>query len=112
MTRLQSLDGLSASLGRRDLLIGAASLALAGCGRGQSLTASRTPRLDMKRLDKEIGALAARAAPGVLGVGLMNLESGEFWVRLGERPFPMQSVFKLPLAGPGLGQGGPRKLKR
>jgi len=44
-----------------------------------------------------VRAIAARAAPGVLGFGLMNLESGEFWVRAGERPFPMQSVFKLPL---------------
>jgi beta-lactamase class A len=51
----------------------------------------------MKRLDSEVAALAARAAPGVLGFGLMNLESGEFWVRLGDRTFPMQSVFKLPL---------------
>jgi beta-lactamase class A len=52
----------------------------------------------MKRLDKAVAALAARAAPGVLGFGLMNLESGEFWVRLGDRTFPMQSIFKLPLA--------------
>jgi beta-lactamase class A len=70
-------------------------MALAGCGQGQPLTASRTPRLDMKRLDSEIGALAVRATPGVLGFGLMNLESGEFWVRLGDRTFPMQSVFKM-----------------
>ena len=95
MTRLQSLGRLNASLGRRDLLIAGASLALAGCGQGKPLTASRTPRLDMKRLDSEIGALAVRAAPGVLGFGLMNLESGEFWVRLGDRTFPMQSVFKM-----------------
>lgn len=95
MTRLQSLGRVSASLGRRDLLIAGASLALAGCGQGKPLTASRTPRLDMKRLDSEIGALAVRAAPGVLGFGLMNLESGEFWVRLGDRTFPMQSVFKM-----------------
>jgi beta-lactamase class A len=97
MTRLQSLGGESASLGRRDLLTGGASLALAACGQDKPLTASRTPRLDMQRLDKEIAALAARAAPGVLGFGLENLESGEFWVRLGDRTFPMQSVFKLPL---------------
>jgi beta-lactamase class A len=97
MTRLQSLGTPSASLGRRDLLIGGAGLALTACGRKESLTASRTPRLDMKRLDTEVAALAARAAPGVLGFGLMNLESGEFWVRLGDRTFPMMSVFKLPL---------------
>ena len=79
------------------MLVGAASLALAACQKNQPLTASRTPRLDVKGLDKGVAAIAARAAPGLLGFGLMNLESGELWVRLGERPFPMQSVFKLPL---------------
>lgn len=97
MTRLQSLGAASASLARRGVLVGGASLPLAACGRGQSLTASRTPPLDMKRLDSGVAELAARAAPGVLGFGLMNLESGQFWVRLGDRTFPMQSVFKLPL---------------
>jgi beta-lactamase class A len=108
MTRLQSLGDasarLEANLGRRDLLVGGASLALAACGKDPPLTASRTPRLDMKRLDKEIGALAAHAAPGVLGFGLMNLESGEFWVRLDDRTFPMMSVFKLPLAAAALSE--------
>jgi beta-lactamase class A len=94
MTRLQSLGRASASLRRRDLLVAGASLALSGCGRDPPLTASRTPRLDMKRLDAEVGALAARIT-GALGFGLMNLESGEFWVRLGDRAFPMQSVFKM-----------------
>lgn len=75
-------------------MLAAASLALAACGRDPPLTASRTPRLDMKRLDAEVGALAARIS-GALGFGLMNLESGEFWVRLGDRRFPMQSVFKM-----------------
>ena len=51
----------------------------------------------MQRLEKEVGALAARAQPGVLGFALMNLESGEFWDRLGDRRFPMMSVFKLAL---------------
>jgi beta-lactamase class A len=97
MVRLQSLAGASASLGRRELLLGAAGLALAACSKNEPLTASHTPRLDMKRLDTEVAALAARAAPGVLGFGLMNLESGEFWVRLGDRTFPMQSVIELPL---------------
>ncbi|WP_372786349.1 class A beta-lactamase [Phenylobacterium sp.] len=95
MTGLQSLGRVSASLGRRDLLVGAAGLALSACGRNQPLTASHTPRLDMKRLDAEVAAIAARALPGILGFGLMNLESGEFWVRLGDRTFPMQSVFKM-----------------
>src|SRR3569833_395702 len=72
MTRLQSLGAASASLGRRDLLLEAASLALTACGRDPPLTASRTPRLVMKRLDAEGGGLAARSS-GALGFGLMNL---------------------------------------
>ena len=97
MTRLQSLGAMSASLDRRGLLSGAASTALAGCHRTSMLTISRTPRLKLKRLEAGVAEIAARAAPGILGFGLMNLESGEYWVRLDNRTFPMQSVFKLPL---------------
>jgi len=106
MTRLQSLEARSASLGavptadpgRRGVMIALAGALLSACHRNEALTVSRTPRLHMARLDKAIGALAARAAPGVLGFGLMNLESGQFWVRLDDRPFPMANVFALPLA--------------
>jgi beta-lactamase class A len=101
MTRLQSLGApnarASADPDRRELLIGAAGFTLAACGKSQPLTASRTPPLDTRRLAAEVGAIAARAAPGVLGFALMNLESGQFWDRLGDRHFPMMSVFKLPL---------------
>ncbi|MGZ3376846.1 MAG: class A beta-lactamase [Phenylobacterium sp.] len=97
MTRLQSLGAASASLGRRDLLIAGAGLALAACGKSEPLTASHTPVLDIERLASAVNALAARAAPGILGFALMNLESGQFWDRLGDRPFPMMSVSKLPL---------------
>lgn len=59
------------------------------------MTASRTPVLDVKQLDSDVRALANRAAPGLLGFGLMNLESGQSWTWEGERRFPMQSVFKM-----------------
>ena len=111
MVRLQSLGLPSASLARRDLLLGGACLALAACQKDAPLTVSHTPRLDMQRLDREVGALAARAAPGVLGFGLMNLESGEFWVRLGDRAFPMMSVFKLPLGAAVLAEVDAGRLK-
>ncbi len=91
-------------MNRRGLLIGGAGLALAACSKSQPLTASRTPRLDTRRLIAEVGAIAARAAPGVLGFALMNLESGEFWDRLGDRHFPMMSVFKLPLGAAALSE--------
>jgi beta-lactamase class A len=59
------------------------------------MTASRTPVLDVEALDKEVTALVARARPGLLGFGVMNLESGQIWTLNGERAFPMQSVFKM-----------------
>lgn len=78
-------------------LLVAALLLLVGCDRPMRQTASETPRLDMALLDKEVGAIADRARPGVLGVGLKNLESGETWLFNGDLRFPMQSVFKAPL---------------
>jgi beta-lactamase class A len=91
-------------------MIGAAGALLAACHRNEALTVSRTPRLHMRRLDREIGAIAARAAPGALGFGLMNLESGQFWVRLDARPFPMMSVAKLPIACAVLAEMEARRL--
>ena len=104
MTRLQSVGAPNASLARRDLLIGGASLALAACGDSQPMTASRTPALKMDRLNREMGVLAQRAMPAILGVGLMNLESGQHFTLAGDRRFPMQSVMKLPLAAAVLGE--------
>jgi beta-lactamase class A len=68
------------------------------------MTASRTPVLNVKALDAEVRALAGRAAPGVLGFGLMNLESGQSWTWNGERRFPMQSVFKMAVAAAALAE--------
>jgi beta-lactamase class A len=79
------------------VLIGAAALALSGCAKSSMMTASRTPVLDVKQLDSDVRAIATRAEPGVLGFSLMNLESGQSWTWNGERPFPMQSVFKMPV---------------
>jgi beta-lactamase class A len=74
------------------------------------MTSSHTPKLDMKGLDSGVAKIAARASPGILGFGLRNLESGEVWVRLGERPFPMQSVFKLLLGAAVLSEVGAGRL--
>ena len=82
---------------RRALLIGAPALLLAGCGEGMPVTVSRTPKIEQDRLREAVAEIAADARPAALGVGLMNLESGESFLFNGERRFPMQSVFKLPL---------------
>ncbi|MEO8115716.1 MAG: class A beta-lactamase [Phenylobacterium sp.] len=97
MLRFQSPGGPKASLRRRQVLIGAAALTLTACERPMLATASHTPKINMTKLNADVGEVAARVKPAVLGAGLMNLESGESWSYNGERPFPMQSVFKAPL---------------
>lgn len=79
-------------------------MGLAACAKSTLMTASRTPVLDIARLNREGAALAKRARPGVLGAGLMNLESGQSWTQLGDRTFPMMSVFKAPLAAAALAE--------
>jgi len=98
-----------ASLPRRRLLIAAGALALAGCERRAKVVTTTpppaaTPPMDMKRLNRSIAAIAARVRPGVLGVGFSNLESGEAFTFNGDRPFPLQSVFKAPLAAAALAE--------
>jgi beta-lactamase class A len=92
------------------VLVGGGLLLLAACDKPMPLTASTTPKLDMKGLNEGVAAISARAAPGVLGAGLMNLESGEHWTFNGERRFPMQSVFKLPLGAMVLAEAEARRL--
>ncbi len=79
-------------------MLAAGALALAGCRGSEPITAAHTPTLDMDLLNREIPKIAARLQPGRLGVGFMNLDSGQVWTSAGDRPFPMQSVFKAPLA--------------
>nr|QQZ51442.1 hypothetical protein JKL49_10740 [Phenylobacterium glaciei] len=45
----------------------------------------------MPQLTTEVAQIAERARPGVLGVGVMNLESGESWDFNGERRFPCRA---------------------
>jgi len=54
--------------------------------------------LDTTRLSVAIHGLAARVRPAMLGVGVRVLGSDDGWFWNGDRPMPMQSVFKAPLA--------------
>src|SRR3712207_1218398 len=54
--------------------------------------------LDRVRLETRVRALAAEAGRGTLGIGLRELGTGADWFLNGDRPFPMQSVYKLPIA--------------
>src|SRR5438876_7080237 len=102
MARIEEPPQPMASLRRREILAGAAAASLAAsglaaCKPASPVTAARTPKLDMKGLNKAVGEIAARLAPGVLGAGLMNMDSGEVFTFNGARRFPMQSIFKAPL---------------
>jgi beta-lactamase class A len=100
-----------ASLPRRRLLAaGGAALALSACNREGPITAAHTPRLDMRRLNREVGEIAGRIAPGALGAGVMNLDSAEAWTFNGARPFPLQSVFKAALGAAVLAEADDGRL--
>lgn len=87
-----------ATLDRRSTLAALPALWLAACEPRMPLTVSTTPKIDITGFDQAVTRIAAACVPGVLGVGLLNLESGETYLFNGARLFPMQSVFKLPLA--------------
>lgn len=93
-----------ASLDRRSLLAAAPLLFVAGCQPRMPTSVSTTPGIDLDGLDRDVVAIANDARPGVLGMGLMNLESGENYLFNDDRAFPMQSVFKLPLGAAVLGE--------
>lgn len=48
-------------------------------------------------LQEELNQLDVSAAQGDVGIGVLNLDTGERWFRNGKQQFPMQSVFKLPV---------------
>lgn len=98
MPRLEEPAGRNATLDRRALLAAAPAGLLAACEPKMPVTVATTPKIDLEGLTRAVGAIAGQARPGVLGVGLTNLESGQTFVFNGDRRFPMQSVFKLPLA--------------
>jgi beta-lactamase class A len=93
-----------ATLPRRALLAAAPAALLAACEPKMPVTASTTPTLDIERMRNETARIAAAARPGVLGVGLMNLESGQTFDFNGELGFPMQGVFKMVAAAAALAE--------
>jgi beta-lactamase class A len=97
MSRLEKAPRRMATLDRRSLLAAAPTLMIPACQAPMPITASRTPAIDLAGLERAVTAIATDARPGFLGVGLMNLENGESYLFNPERPFPMQSVVKLPV---------------
>jgi beta-lactamase class A len=97
MSRLEKPRRPMATPSRRSVLALAPAAVLAACGDPNRMrtTVSNTPKLDIDGLNLAMAGIAARARADALGVGLMNLESGEVFSFNGDRLFPMQSVFKL-----------------
>lgn len=49
-------------------------------------------------LQAKLESLVGRAKSGMFGVTVIDLESGRQWGVNNKRPFPMMSVFKVPVA--------------
>jgi beta-lactamase class A len=111
MSRLEKAPRQMATLDRRTLLAAAPALMMSACQAPMPMTTSKTPTIDLAGLERAVSVIAADARPGVLGVGLMNLESGESYLFNPERPFPMQSIVKLPLGAAVLSEMDDGRLK-
>jgi beta-lactamase class A len=74
------------------------ALALVACKPPERTTGGTAPPMDTKLLDRDIGYLAKKARPAAFDVAVLNIDGGESWSLMGDRAFPLQSVFKAPLA--------------
>jgi len=94
----------------RRLFITAVSAALASCGARDKI-AKGLPSLDIDRLTSEFPRLSERARPGVFGLGVELVRAPHSWVSDASTRFPMQSVFKAPLAAAALAEVDAGRLK-
>jgi len=95
---------------RRAFLLSATAAALAGC-REKPMLGQLEPVFDIKDLTKSFQAVADKAAPAVLGVGVRDIQTGQTVVFNGDRRFPLQSVFKAPLGAAVLAEVDSGKLR-
>jgi beta-lactamase class A len=91
------------TLNRRLALGLAGSAALAACHRRLE-TPARSGPMDIKLLDREFPALAERAQPGALAMGVMNLQTTQTWYWNTDRAFPLSGATPLPIAAAVLAQ--------
>jgi beta-lactamase class A len=50
------------------------------------------------RLQEQLNNLDLSSAQGTVGIGVLDLNTGERWFSNGKQRFPMQSVYKLPIS--------------
>lgn len=74
------------------------ALALVACKPPERTTVGAAPPMDTKLLEQDIGYIAKKARPAAFDVAVLNIDGGESWSLMGDRAFPLQSVFKAPLA--------------
>jgi beta-lactamase class A len=92
------------TLNRRMAFGLAASAALAACRQRPIETPTRSGPMDVKLLDREFPALAERAQPGALALGVMNLQTTQTWYWNTDRAFPLAGAAALPTAAAVLAQ--------
>lgn len=63
-----------------------------------SLVIFSSSLLHAESFSERMSKVAVASDQGRVGVGILNLQTGESWFRDGKKAFPMQSVFKFPLA--------------
>ena len=62
------------------------------------LSLQQPTQLNKSSLQERLNNLDISAAQGRVGIGVLNLNTGESWYRNGKQRFPMQSVYKVPIA--------------
>ena len=79
----------------------ACSLVFAMClliSGGVAAATTQTPTPHSPELQHRLDELVHAARPGMLGITVIDLQSGQTWRANAERAFPMMSVFKAPVA--------------
>lgn len=84
-------------MSRRALLIALLALpVLAACGE-KPMLGQEDPAMRPEHLQKRIEAIAARAAPAVLGVAVEDLGTRQLWAFNGDRRFPLGGAARIPI---------------
>ena len=100
---------------RRALLttaLASATLGVASCGRRMNRHDSAAVRgLDFERLARGFAPMAARAAPGVLNLGVMTFDTLAVWCADQSRRFPMAGLARAPVAAAALAEVDAGRLR-
>ena len=88
----------------------ALSAAVAGCSR-RATSRYGAKAIDARLLDRKFPALADRARPGEFNAAILNLRTTQSWYWNLDKRFPMESVFKAPMAAAALAEVDAGRLK-